>query len=167
MPIQRSSCSVRSRARPSRCFEKHSDNSTFHAELRRVGRTQFEGHLDLSASGELGNVILGKAKLDAEGGGSAGREREIESEPIGKTPADLSWVARILRASGKRLVVEDFHYVTEDHRKSFAFMLKAMGDYGVHVIVVGVWPEDHLLTYYNGDLDGRVEDIRLIWDDTT
>jgi hypothetical protein len=85
--------------------------------LRRVGRTQFEGHLDLSASGELGNVILGKAKLEAEGGSSAGREREIESEPIGKTPADLSWVARVLRASGKRLVVEDFHYVTvEDIR---------------------------------------------------
>jgi len=33
------------------------------------------------------------------------------------------------------------------------------------VIVVGVWPEDHLLTYYNGDLDGRVEDIRLSWAD--
>jgi hypothetical protein len=28
-----------------------------------------------------------------------------------------------------------------------------------------VWPEDHLLTYYNGDLDGRVEDIRLVWGD--
>jgi hypothetical protein len=24
-------------------------------------------------------------------------------------------------------------------------------------------PQDHLLTYYNGDLDGRVEDIRLQW----
>ena len=45
-------------------------------------------------------------------------------------------------------------------------MLKALGDYGVYVIVVGIWPEDHLLTYYNGDLDGRVEDVRLVWEDS-
>jgi hypothetical protein len=44
-------------------------------------------------------------------------------------------------------------------------MLKALGDYGVYVIVVGIWPDDHLLTYYNGDLDGRVEDVRLVWSD--
>jgi hypothetical protein len=45
-------------------------------------------------------------------------------------------------------------------------MLKALGDHGVYVIVVGIWPEDHLLTYYNGDLDGRVEDVRLVWEDS-
>jgi hypothetical protein len=134
------------------------------AELRRVGRSQLEGQLDVSASGELGNVLLGKAKLDVGAGGKTSGEREVETEPIGKTPGDLSWVARVLRASGKRLVIEDFHYVSEDHRKAFAFILKALGDYGVYVIVVGVWPEDHLLTYYNGDLDGRVEDLRLVWE---
>lgn len=67
-------------------------------------------------------------------------------------------MSRVLKASGKRLVIEDFHYVSEPNRRAFAFMLKALGDYGVYVIVVGIWPEDHLLTYYNGDLDGRVED---------
>lgn len=135
------------------------------AEIRRVGRGKLEGQLDFSAGGELGNVVLGKVTVDAGASGTAARERETETEPIGKTPADLSWVARTLRASGKRLVVEDFHYVSEDNRKDFAFMLKALGDYGINVIVVGVWPEDHLLTYYNGDLDGRVEDIRLVWGD--
>jgi len=44
-----------------------------------------------------------------------------------------------------------------------AFLLKALGEYGLYVIVIGVWPRDHLLTYYNGDLDGRVEDIHLQW----
>ena len=151
---------------PESVFREALGQLDIHAELRRVGRTQLEGHLDLSASGELGNVLIGKATVDAAAAGTAGREREVESAPIGKTPADLSWVARVLLTSGKREVVEDFHYVTEEHRKSFAFMLKALGDYGVYVIVVGVWPEDHLLTYYNGDLDGRVEDIRLVWDDS-
>jgi hypothetical protein len=136
------------------------------AEIRRTGTAQLEGQIDLSASGELGNFILGKAKLDVGGTGKIDRGNEVETQPIGKTPADLSWVARILKASGKRLVIEDFHYVSEANRRAFAFMLKALGDYGVYVIVVGIWPEDHLLTYYNGDLDGRVEDIRLVWEDS-
>ena len=127
------------------------------AEIRRTGTTQFEGHLDFKAGGELGNRLFGKVHVDAETGGTGGRTAATETEPIGQTPADLSWVARTLKASEKRLVVEDFHYVTEDNRRAFAFILKALGDYGVHVIIVGVWPEDHLLTYYNGDLDGRVE----------
>jgi hypothetical protein len=46
-----------------------------------------------------------------------------------------------------------------------AFLMKAMGEYGLFVVVVGVWPKDHLLTYYNGDLEGRVEDIHLKWQD--
>lgn len=133
------------------------------AEIRRTGTAQIEGQLDFSGSGELGNLILGKVKLDGGVTGKAGGERETETTPIGKTPADLSWVARTLKASGKRLVVEDFHYVTEGNRKAFAFMLKALGDYGVNIIIVGIWPEDHLLTYYNGDLDGRIEDVRLAW----
>jgi hypothetical protein len=52
--------------------------------------------------------------------------------------------------SGKRLVLEDFHYLSEAAQKDLAFLLKAMGEYGLFVIVVGVWPKDHLLTYYNG-----------------
>jgi hypothetical protein len=135
------------------------------AEIRRTGRSQLEGHLDFSGSGEVGNFLLGKVQAELGGSGGMTTDRETETEPIGRTPGDLAWVARTLRASGKKLVIEDFHYVTEDNRKAFAFMLKALGDYGVNVIAVGVWPEDHLLTYYNGDLDGRVEDVRLVWAD--
>jgi hypothetical protein len=76
-----------------------------------------------AASLRLGNVLLGKARLDVSAGGSASREQEVETEPIGKTPADLSWVARTLKASGRRPVIEDFHYVSEDIRTDFSFAL--------------------------------------------
>jgi hypothetical protein len=135
------------------------------AEIKRTGVASYQGVLDFSAGGELGNLVIGKAKVDAKAGVSGGDERQLDTRPIGTTPADLSWVARTLKASERRLVIEDFHYVAEDNRKDFAFVLKALGDYGVNVIVVGIWPEDHLLTYYNGDLDGRVEDLRLLWSD--
>jgi hypothetical protein len=148
---------------PESLFREALGSLDVRAEIRRVGRAQLEGQLDFSGGGEVGNALFGKVKLEAGVSGRTERERETETEPIGKTPADLSWVARTIKASKKRLVIEDFHYVTEDNRKAFAFILKALGDYGVNVIVVGVWPEDHLLTYYNGDLDGRVEDVRLVW----
>lgn len=157
-------CSVEST--PESLFREALGQLDIRAEIKRVGTSQFEGQLDVAASGELGNVLVGKAKLDMGAGGKAGKGNELETEPIGQTPADLSWVSRILKASEKRLVIEDFHYVSEANRRAFAFMLKALGDYGVYVIVVGIWPEDHLLTYYNGDLDGRVEDIRLVWEDS-
>lgn len=110
-------------------------------------------------------IDLGKLKAKGEVTEGTSEAQAVEAEPVGRTPADLSWVSRILKASGKRLVLEDFHYVTEENRKAFAFILKALGDYGVYVILVGIWPEDHLLTYYNGNLDGRVEDVRLVWED--
>ena len=53
----------------------------------------------------------------------------------------------------------------EPAQQEFAFMLKALGEYGLRVVIVGVWPRDHLLAYYNGDLDGRVDDIHLHWSD--
>jgi len=133
-----------------------------HAELTTTKTNTLQGTLDLKGNVELGK-ILAKATAEVAAGGELERSTERELHPIGQTPADLAWVARILEASGRRLVLEDFHYLGDEERTRIAFMLKALGDYGVYVIVVGVWPDDHLLTYYNGDLDGRVEDLRLEW----
>ncbi len=133
------------------------------SELRRTDGNELQGTLDLSASGSLGVKFLGKVAVEGSGSATAAKIGEVESEPVGQTPADLSWVSRILAASELHLVVEDFHYLSEAHQRSFAYMMKALGEYGVYVLVVGIWPQDHLLTYYNGDLDGRVEDIHLAW----
>lgn len=134
------------------------------AELKRTTTQEFEGNLDFTGAAELGK-LLGKAKAEASASGGMSRATEIEHEPIGRSPADLSWVSKTIAVSGKRLVLEDFHYLTESVQRDLAFLLKAMGEYGLFVIVVGVWPKDHLLTYYNGDLEGRVEDIHLKWKD--
>ncbi len=133
------------------------------AELRRTRTNELEGSLDLRASGHLGAKILARVDLEGEVEGRAARTTEVESSSIGQTPGDLPWVARALAASERRLIVEDFHYVSEPHQHHFAYMLKALGEYGVFPIIVGIWPQDHLLTYYNGDLEGRVEDVHLLW----
>jgi hypothetical protein len=133
------------------------------AELRQTSKHELGGSMDLSGSGELGVKLLAKLKLQGKASGSTNRGTEREFTPVGQTPADLAWVACVLEESGKRLVIEDFHYLDEETRRQFAFLLKALGDYGVHPVIIGVWSQDHLLTYYNGDLSQRIEDIHLLW----
>jgi len=122
-----------------------------------------EGGVDLSAAGDIGFKLVAKASLKSKISSKFRRSSKRELEPIGRGEGDLAWVARILRESKKRLVIEDFHYVDEENRRQFAFLFKALGDYGVHPVVIGVWPQEHLLTYYNGDLAQRIEDIHLLW----
>lgn len=134
------------------------------ATLRMSETRDIEGTLDFKGAVELGK-ILAKAKAEGSVGATVSSSTTTATEPIGQTAADLLWVARTIIASGKRLVLEDFHYLDERTQREFAFLLKAMGEYGMFVLVVGVWPRDHLLTYYNGDLDGRIDDIHLTWED--
>jgi hypothetical protein len=42
-----------------------------------------------------------------------------------------------------------------------SFVIKALGELQVHCVVVGIWPDDNLLTFYNGELNGRIDDIHL------
>jgi hypothetical protein len=133
------------------------------ADISRTRSHELQGRLGLSVKGGIGAKVLAKVGLDVVAEGTAAKSGETAAEPVGQTPADLSWVARILVASEMRLVVEDFHYLSEQSQKDWAYMLKALGEYGVYPIMVGIWPQDHLLTYYNGDLDGRVEDLHLSW----
>jgi hypothetical protein len=134
------------------------------ATLHMSTTREIEGTLDFKGALELGK-LLAKAKVEGSAGVTGSSSTTTETEPIGQTAADLLWVAQTILASGKRLVLEDFHYLSEKTQREFAFLLKAMGEYGMFVIVVGVWPRDHLLTYYNGDLDGRIDDIHLTWED--
>jgi hypothetical protein len=135
------------------------------AELRRTAGSDFEGRLDFSGSGSLGTHLLGKLGLEMSAGGKRLRSTRTETQPVGQTPANLWWVAHTILASERRLVIEDCHYLADPSLRDLAFVLKAVSGYGLHVLVAGIWARDHLLTYYNGDLVGRVEDIHLAWSD--
>ena len=121
----------------------------------------------IAGSGEFGAAILAKAGLS----GIIGTERTTTGEhrAVGHDIDDLRFVASIIKASGRRLVVEDFHYMSTDDRRNLAFDLKALWDYGVFVVIIGVWSETNLLLHLNPDLTGRVTEIPIDWvsDDLT
>ncbi len=135
------------------------------ATLRITTGSELQGQLDFSANMELNAAASAKLSVGMAKSSSAVTRTSEEGQPIGRTPANLSWVSTTLLESGKRLVIEDFHYVRHEVQRSLAFLLKALGEYGLYVVIVGVWIKEHLLTYFNGDLDGRVNDIHLQWSD--
>jgi hypothetical protein len=136
------------------------------AELHRTSGNEFEGTLDFRGSGSVGMHLLAKLGLDVKAGTRGVRSKNTESQPVGQTPGNLWWVAHTILASQRRLVIEDCHYLADDCLQELAFVMRALGGYGLHIVIAGIWPQDHLLTYYNGDLVGRLDDIHLRWDDT-
>ena len=98
------------------------------AEIRRKSIGGYEGSLEISTTADLGIKILAKLGLETKVGGKGFRHREIETAPVGHAPADLNWVAKVLAASERRLVLEDFHYISEENRVAAAHVIKALGD---------------------------------------
>lgn len=115
----------------------------------------------LEAHEEIGVKILAKLALsqEIETEGASG----TTSVPVGRDLTDLRFVSDIIRASGRRLVIEDFHYLSPAERKSFAFDLKALWDFKTYVVVIGIWAENNLLLWLNPDLAGRIEEVSVYW----
>lgn len=124
----------------------------------------------LTASGEATAkfpMLPFSGSMKVGGGDDAGESTSMSTSDatVGEHLDNLKWVCETLKSSGRRLVIEDFHYLPENVQEEFAYEMKAMGEYGVFVIVIGVWAKGNLLTYFNGELDGRVRDIHLAWND--
>lgn len=122
---------------------------------RWTGRVEAQGNIGLKLLAKVG--VTGAVEAEKSGAGT--------TEAVGHDISDLRFVAELLNASGRRLVVEDFHYLSVEERATFAFDLKALWDYGVFVVIVGVWSEQNMLLFLNPDLSGRVREVPIVWPD--
>lgn len=90
--------------------------------------------------------------------------RELELDPY-----DVNDVIRALEEIdfGKYIILEDFHYLSEDTQRDFAVSLKAFHESSsLSFITVGVWLEENRLIVQNGDLTGRVIAVNAdTWED--
>lgn len=131
---------------------------------KEVG-TGREGSVEANLKGSAG--LAGLIKGDAGLGGTASISSEQKSsyKPFSPDADDLSFVAKAILDSGKKVILEDFHYVTEEDKKGIAEDLKTLLEYGVRLIIVGTWHEQFMLVGYNGDLNGRIDEIDLVWQD--
>jgi hypothetical protein len=113
--------------------------------------------VEIAASGRVPFVAKGEAKVAGEA--TSGNEKVREKQYLEIDPSDPNDVIRVLQSMGfsKFIVLEDFHYLSEEVQKQVAMDLKAFHEKsGLCFIVVGVWLESNRLVLYNGDLGGRL-----------
>lgn len=124
-----------------------------------------EGTVEANIKGSAGVPMVFKGDAELAGTATVSSEQKRSLKPFGQEVEDLSFVANAIRDSGKKIILEDFHYVTEEDKKAIAEDLKTLLEYGVYLIIVGTWHEQFMLVGYNGDLNGRIDEIDLVWQD--
>ncbi len=127
--------------------------------VEKGSKSAFKG--TIKAAGQLGAKLLGAIGIDVSA--EAGYEKTGKTIPVGKDINDLRFVADIIKASGRKLVIEDFHYLAIDERKTFSFDIKSFWDWGLNIVIIGVWSQDNMLLSLNPDLAGRIEEISIHW----
>jgi hypothetical protein len=130
--------------------------------IEQTGSSALKGSVE--ASGEFGAALLAKLGFKVTSSGEVGESGKKIS--AGHDINDLRYIADIIKASERKLVIEDFHYMSVEERSSFAFDLKALWDYGVFVTIIGVWSQSNMLIHLNPDLSGRIEELSIYWIET-
>ena len=115
----------------------------------------------VEATGSLGASILGKIGLGFHA--EDAQETTEKSRVAGHTVDDLKFIADIIKSSGRRIIIEDFHYMSLEERCIFAHDLKTFWDFGIYFIIVGVWTQTNMLLSLNGDLSNRIREIPIVW----
>ncbi|MGB9940259.1 hypothetical protein [Methanosarcina sp.] len=119
----------------------------------------------LAAKLEAGCSLIGKFLLKGEVEGTDSVERSCSYQYTSGYEKNIQYISKKLFEENKKLVLEDFHYLSELTKEEFAFDLKAFFENHTFVLISGVWEEQNILSYYNGDLLGRVDEINITWTD--
>lgn len=128
-------------------------------EVTSTSTFAFEGRI--TADAEVGIGLL--AKVRAALGLSASKSESTTSEPAVTAVNDLQVIAQLINLSGRRLVIEDLHYLTIPERKWLASDLKAFWEYGLYVVLIGIWSQNNMLLHFNPDLRGRLREVPISW----
>lgn len=154
------------------CQPSMNVNSILSEILRNLGVSLPEQKTVKTASSNAeevtGNVtgkipIFIESKVEGKSFDSHSAESVSTSKYADGYYEDIPFISQKIKESGKRLIFEDFHYFDEDVRKDVAYLLKPFFELGIFVLIIGIWAEQNLLYYYNGDLTGRIEEINIAW----
>lgn len=118
-----------------------------------------KGKIEATADGGIALIAKIKVKLGLE----TNQEDVKKGKAVGHDINDLRFIADLIKESGKKLVVEDFHYLSVKERKLLSFDLKALWDYGCFIVLIGVWSRSNLLIALNRDLEDRIVELSVDW----
>ena len=131
--------------------------------LNYITETIKGGTTKTSITAETEGAVPLIGKIKAKLGFDTSFTSSEKSIPISNGLDDLRFIAEAINASGRRLVIEDFHYLRPAERRDFATDLKALWDYKTFVVIIGIWAENNLLLHLNPDLAARIEEKSIYW----
>lgn len=80
-------------------------------------------------------------------------------------PQNIADYLKRLGQNNKIIILENFHYLSLENQRKFAFDLRTFQDLKIKFIILGVWRDKNKLALYNGDLLDRVCEIPVEpWD---
>lgn len=113
--------------------------------------------------------LFGEAGVDVEGSSREISERKVTLETIEfnlEVAQDISELLNEVKFD-KYIVLENFHYLSEETQKSLAFDLRLFQENGYRFVIVGIWREKNRLNQFNGDLVDRIIEIPVEpWNDS-
>lgn len=105
--------------------------------------------------------FFGEAAAEAGGSTKAGSGQETKYEEISINIELPQTVSDLLHRVGcsKWVILENFHYLTDEIQQQFAFDLRAFQELGVKFVILGVWREKNRMAQFNGDLLDRTIEV--------
>lgn len=105
--------------------------------------------------------FFGEGSAEASGSQKAGSAREVKYEEVTANIELPQTVADLLKRAQceKWVILENFHYLTDEVQQQFAFDLRAYQELGVRFVILGVWREKNRMAQFNGDLLDRTIEI--------
>lgn len=147
-----------------KCIKVQCTNRTdighIYSEIIRQAKVKIPTEVtnQFSGSAEGKGTVPG---FELKGGLNVGKQEKHGFQ--GFSLDNINYIAEVIQKTNKKVVIEDFHYLSTEIRKKLSFDLKVFWDCSVSFIIMGVWSEDNILSYYNGDLSGRIEEIDVRW----
>jgi hypothetical protein len=108
-------------------------------------------------------AMIAKGEIEAGGTAEAKSDKKVEFETISFNLALPQDVGELLRKINfnKPIILENFHYLTEDNQKAFSIDLRCFADMNCRFIILGVWQDQNHLLQFNGDLVDRLSEVTV------
>ena len=105
--------------------------------------------------------FFGEGSAESTGTQKANSSNETKYEELSiniELPQTVADLLRRVRCE-KWVILENFHYLTDEVQQQFAFDLRAFQELGVKFVILGVWREKNRMAQFNGDLLDRTIEV--------
>ncbi|ELM3615518.1 hypothetical protein RYR54_001137 [Aeromonas sobria] len=123
--------------------------------------TEISASLGIKAKATL--WLFGEGEANAAGTIKTGDKQQKTSKTIPFNLAVAQDIAELLKTVKfrKKIVLENFHYLTEEKQRQLSFDLRSFQEMGIIFVILGVWRQKDKLRIYCPDLTDRVVDVAV------